>query len=97
RVLDVAVSPDDSRFAFSDGTTVTASCGIQRTLVLDTATGSLQVAKVLGGSPEAYWVQGLWFDKAGTPYASLVRNLSACATGATAAAPAPWPANAAPI
>jgi hypothetical protein len=97
RALDFTVSADGGKLAFADGNTVTASCGFQRTLVLDTATGDLTAPATPGGSPDAYWVQGMWFDKAGTPFASLVPNLSACATGASAAAPAPWPANAAPI
>jgi hypothetical protein len=93
RALDFAVSPDGSKLAFTDGTTAAVDCSIEHALLLDTATAALTTpATPAGGGPAGYLVQGMWFDGSGTPYASLVPNLSTCRGGGV-----PWLANAAPI
>lgn len=49
-----------------------------------------------GGGPDGFWVQGLWFDRSGTAYASFIPNLSDCKTSGNPAT-AFQPAHATPV
>lgn len=57
------------------------SCGgVETAYLLNTGTGTVTIPKTPGGGPDGFWVEGLWFDRAGTAYASFISNLTDCDT-----------------
>jgi hypothetical protein len=82
-VTDFTASPAGREFAFNTYSPDTSFCGgeIDRLQLLDTTTGTVTTPPVpAGGGPSGFWVLSTWFDRAGTPYASVVPNLSDCST-----------------
>jgi serine/threonine-protein kinase len=74
-------NPAGTQFAFTLGLQCGAYGGHTTADLMDTATGVLTTpAMPNGGGPDGYWVEGVWFDQSGAAYASLVPNLSDCAT-----------------
>ncbi|HEX4701206.1 MAG TPA: hypothetical protein VH352_03680, partial [Pseudonocardiaceae bacterium] len=58
------------------------ACGwLNGVVLLNTSSDVITMpAAPSGGGPGGYWVEGLWFDKSGIPYVSLVPNESTCTT-----------------
>jgi hypothetical protein len=78
-VGNFTASQAGTQVAFSAFTNSGSCGGFQMAKLLDTATGVVTTpATPSGGGPGGYWVEGMWFDRTGTPYASLVPNLSTC-------------------
>ena len=76
-----------TEFAFNTYSRGGGCGGVDPAQLLDTATGTVTTPSTpAGGGPGGWLVQGMWFDRTGTPYASLVPNLSTCTT--TGAQPA---------
>jgi hypothetical protein len=78
----------DSEFAFSTYSETSYACYLSTAWALDAATGGIIRPKLpagggpdgwLGG-PDGWLVEGMWVDRTGTPYASLVPSPSDCAT-----------------
>jgi len=70
--------------------------GVEVAYVVNSSTGAVTVpATPSGGGREGFWVEGLWFDPAGTAYASFVPNLTNCTTSSPPGAL--QPPNAIPI
>lgn len=70
--------------------------GIEVTHVVSSLTGAVTVPAVpSGGGRYGFWVEGLWFDSAGSAYASFIPNLTTCTTSSPP--PGLQPAHAIPI
>jgi hypothetical protein len=94
----VTVAAAGSQVAFATYSRGGACGGTDAAQLLNTATGAVTTpATPAGGGTEGYWVEGMWFDRTGTPYASLVPNLSTCSTTGAAPTSGLYPAGAAPI
>jgi hypothetical protein len=53
--------------------------GMQVAYVVNSSTGSVTAPTTPGGGgPNGFWVEGLWFDAAGTAYASFLPNPTGC-------------------
>ena len=67
--------------------------GINVPSLLNPAAGTVTTppTPAAGGGTFGYWVEGMWFDSSGTPHASLLKNLSDCASSGPL-----WPPGAAP-
>jgi serine/threonine-protein kinase len=64
------------------------TCPSFKASLLDTATGTVTFPALPPiGAHEAWLVQGMWFDRSGTPYVSAVRSAPSC--GGSAASPYP--------
>jgi hypothetical protein len=99
-VIDFSVSTGGSELAFGTYSRAGGCGGTFAASVLDAATGVITIPKMpAGGGLEGWAVEGTWFDQAGTPYASLVPNMSTCNSGGLGSGTAvgPLPANAVPI
>jgi hypothetical protein len=71
--------------------------GIETASLLDTSGAVTTPAMPSGGGPSGYWVENIWWDRAGAVYASLVPNLSDCATARQHPAALLWPTGASPV
>jgi hypothetical protein len=77
-----SVNQAGSELAFSTFSRAGGCGGDFAAYVLNTATGVITVPKTPAGVGREGWtVEGIWFDQAGTPYASLVPNTSTCLSG----------------
>jgi hypothetical protein len=86
----------DREFAYGAYTRYGICGGVEPSELVDAATGTVTTPTTpAGGGAGGWWAEGVWFDKSGTPYASLVPNLSTCATGA-APTNGYWPNGATP-
>jgi eukaryotic-like serine/threonine-protein kinase len=66
--------------------------GIEVAYVLNSLTGAVTVpTNPSGGGKDGFLVEGLWFDRAGTAYASLVPNPSYCYESNPPTGPQPLP------
>jgi hypothetical protein len=96
-VVDFTTTAAGSELAFTEYSNGGACGGSQAAQLLDTASGAVSTpATPAGGGTGGYWVEGVWFDKSGTPYASLVPNASTCSTTGTPPAGGFFPAGATP-
>jgi Protein kinase domain len=87
---NLATDTSGDQVSFTTYSNSGACGGTEVAYVLDSLTGAVTVpAAPSGGGPFGFWVEGLWFDPAGTAYASFIPNLSDCATSG---GPPPSPA-----
>jgi serine/threonine-protein kinase len=99
-VGQLMVNQAGSEIAFTTYSQAGAACPFTTAYVLDPATGTITSPKVpVGGGPDGWLVQGVWFDQSGVPYISLVPNLGTCseATPPSGSPPSPYPAGVTPI
>jgi eukaryotic-like serine/threonine-protein kinase len=95
--VDFAANQAGSQILFDMYSQSGAPCPYYTAWMLDTAHRTLSEPKPPpGGGPDGWLVQGVWFDRAGTPYASLVPNLGTCSTS-TPPSGSPQPVGATPI
>jgi hypothetical protein len=81
RVGNFTVNQAGSEAVFTAAQNGGACGGIEVAHVLDMQTGTVTTPSLpAGGGPEGFWVEGTWVDGTGTPYASLVPNMSTCST-----------------
>jgi hypothetical protein len=84
RITTFAASQTGSEAVFTAGQNGGACGGIQVAHLLDTRADTVSTPSMpAGGGPAGYWVEGMWFDRTGTPYASLLPNTSDCSTTGT--------------
>jgi serine/threonine-protein kinase len=95
--VDFTVNQAGSEALFSTYSQAGAMCPYLSAWVLDPASRTLiKPGTPAGGGPDGWLVQGVWFDRTGTAYASLVPNLGTCST-TTPPSGSPQPAGVAPI
>jgi hypothetical protein len=76
-----AANQADSEFDFSTGGEASYACFTSTAWALDSATGGIIQPKTpSGGGPNGWVVEGMWVDRTGVRYASLVPSPSDCAT-----------------
>jgi Protein kinase domain len=87
---NLATDTSGDQVSFTTYSNFGACGGTEVAYVLDSLTGVVTVpATPSGGGQYGFWVEGLWFDPAGTAYASFIPNLSDCSTSG---GPPPSPA-----
>jgi hypothetical protein len=76
---DFAANATGSTFEFDELLSGGAACVSTVAQLLDTATGAVATpAMPPGGGGLGWEVQGMWFDRAGTPYVSLLPSAHGC-------------------
>ena len=96
---DIATAPSGGTLALTESTRGGICGGESTAVLLNTATGAITVPSVptLGAGIGGFWVEGLWFDTSGTPYASFIPNESTCNSTSAAPTNSPTPLSATPI